>query len=64
MDTLPYRKQAVKPVIWRMLLGIAAVVGLLLVGPTAWSSLAPTIFLLLQILLDLGQTCVTILRIS
>jgi hypothetical protein len=49
---------------WKVLLRIAAVAGVLMAGPAAWSGLAPTLLLLLQILLGLGQLCVTILRIS
>jgi hypothetical protein len=45
------------------LLRFAAIAGLLLIGLSPWRVMAPVILLLLQILLDLGQICVTLLRV-
>lgn len=64
MNSLEDRGRAVEPGNWKMLLRIAAVAGTLIAGPIAWYGIAPIFFLLLQILLGLGQTCVTILRIG
>lgn len=63
MKTLQSSTQAVESGKWKVLLRIAAVAGALIVGPAAWSGLAPIFLLLLQMLLGLGQVCVTILRI-
>ena len=43
--------------------GIAAIVAVLLVAPAAWHALAPASLVVLQIFLDVCQSCLSFLRI-
>jgi hypothetical protein len=64
MNSLRRDLQSIAPGKWKTILRIFAVAGALVVGPAAWNGLAPVVLLLLQVLLGLGQMCLTILRIN
>ncbi|HEY1422839.1 MAG TPA: hypothetical protein VGF20_05260 [Candidatus Acidoferrum sp.] len=64
MNTLDSSAQTVESGKWKVLLRVAAIGGALVTGPAAWSFLTPIVLPLLQILLGLGQMCVTFLRIN
>jgi len=62
MNTLDRNFQTF-PVNKTNLLRFAAIASLLLIGLSPWRVMGPVILVLLQILLDLGQICVTLLRV-